>query len=167
MLTRKRTLVGVLATVLVLMATTGTVAHAESTAQAETTSVLASCYGPSCAGLDPVAYRCHIDAVTLHDIVINGVSGYRYHVEHRYSRACNASWTRLSNYHNPDCTFGARAWHEARWTDGRRSRTPYLYIGPSCAGTSVMMSEHNKSTRACAWSDWEGRTRCTFYKNPG
>ena len=94
--------------------------------------------------------------------------GSCFRVEHRYSAACYASWTRISNYsNNPDCLISTYGYQDGWWTDGHRSKTPNVYIAPSCAAYSVMMSEHNKSTRACGYSGWEQAIRCTGWKLPG
>lgn len=149
--------------------TTGNAAWAEAPAAPSVPdSVAASCYGPSCAGLDPESHGCSADAVTLASIVILGASAREFLVEHRYSSACYASWTRISNRaSNPDCLIGTVAFHQGWWTDGHLSRTPTVAIGPSCSGWTKMMSEHNKSTRACGYSGWEGQSRCTGWKLPG
>jgi hypothetical protein len=167
---QRRVLTGLMTALLVMgwFLTAGTAARSKPpAAQAEPTT-LASCYGPSCAGWSPVTMGCVRDQRTQASIVVYGASGREFLVEHRYSAACYASWTRLSNRgSNPDCSIGTYAFHQGWWTGGSRPRTPAVTVAPNCGAYTVMMSEHNKSSRACAYSAWEGLTRCTGWKLPG
>jgi Protein of unknown function (DUF2690) len=57
--------------------------------------------GGSCDGKDPISTGCSADAITPiagRDIV-NGVGTVVGHVELRYSRACNARWSKVWNYY--------------------------------------------------------------------
>jgi hypothetical protein len=50
-----------------------------------------TCRGERCAGLDPIAQGCHHDGRTTYRLTT------RYgHLERRYSRACDASWARIT-----------------------------------------------------------------------
>ncbi len=58
------------------------------------------CRGSSCNGKSPVAMRCSADAVTINSVVdedrASGGTFGRQVVSLRYSRRCNASWSRVS-----------------------------------------------------------------------
>jgi hypothetical protein len=83
-LRRTRSLLALLA-LLTVFSSAG-VAFGGSTASA------ATCYGAGCTGVDPNTSGCASGAYDLDDIMYVGVR-----VELRYSSACNAVWTRLTN----------------------------------------------------------------------
>ncbi len=62
--------------------------------------VFALCTATECNGRDPVDWGCYADAQTvssenIKDSVTHNVLGY---VEHRYSAACKAAWSRTTSY---------------------------------------------------------------------
>ena len=63
-------------------------------------AVAAGCSGSGCNGKSPVAMGCGADAVTVNDVVdedhASGGTFGRQVVELRYSRRCNASWSRVT-----------------------------------------------------------------------
>jgi Protein of unknown function (DUF2690) len=58
------------------------------------------CRGTSCRGKSPITMGCSADAVTINSVVdedrASGGTFGRQVVELRYSRRCNASWSRVS-----------------------------------------------------------------------
>ena len=58
------------------------------------------CHGSTCNGKSPVAMGCGADAVTINSVVdednASGGTFGRQVVELRYSRKCNASWSRVT-----------------------------------------------------------------------
>lgn len=56
-----------------------------------------TCHGTTCRGQDPVKTGCYLDAITLNEIPHPGTAGagYNQYVELRYSKACDASWSRV------------------------------------------------------------------------
>ena len=60
----------------------------------------AGCSGSGCNGKSPAAMGCGVDAVTVNNVVdedhASGGTFGRQVVELRYSRACNASWSRVT-----------------------------------------------------------------------
>ena len=117
---------------------------------ATTPSISASCYGDGCGGKSPHAEGCSADGRTLAEFTMDGVAGYRFRVEMRYSSVCHASWTRLTNAGNPDCLISARAWHWAYQNGtGISNFTKRVSVGPSCSTTTVMMSKVGRVNRAC------------------
>jgi Protein of unknown function (DUF2690) len=60
----------------------------------------ASCRGSSCNGKNPVTMGCAADAVTINSVVdedrASGGTFGRQVVQLRYSRKCNASWSRVT-----------------------------------------------------------------------
>jgi hypothetical protein len=121
-----------------------------SASTATATSISASCYGDGCGGKSPQAEGCSADGRTLAEFIMDGVAGYRFRVEMRYSAVCHASWTRLSNVGNPDCLISAKAWHWAYQNGtGINNFTKRVSIAPSCATTTVMMSKVGRVNRAC------------------
>jgi Protein of unknown function (DUF2690) len=60
----------------------------------------AGCHGSSCNGKSPVTMGCAADAVTINSVVdedhASGGTFGRQVVQLRYSRSCNASWSRVT-----------------------------------------------------------------------
>lgn len=56
-----------------------------------TPAAVAGCNGNSCTGADPQAMGCAADATTIDEFT------YSARFELRYSRACNAAWTRVTS----------------------------------------------------------------------
>lgn len=157
---------GFLAVMLTLAGTigfTGTAAAASQPREVagDQIGVAAACRGNSCSYKEPVSQGCTADAKTMSSIVVLGAAARQFLIQTRYSPACDATWTHISNRNNPDCTIGTYAWHEGSTTGGGQySRTPNVHVGPSCSNWTVMLGTADKSTRACAYSTWESRNRC-------
>jgi hypothetical protein len=77
----------------------GVIATTSLLAAPATTRAHAGCYGATCRGRDPQAMGCSRDAITL-------ATRHRFgfQVELRYSRACNAKWSRTNNMSNHDAS---------------------------------------------------------------
>jgi hypothetical protein len=130
-----------------------------------TASVTATCYGDACGGKDPNATGCSAGAQTLAEFIMLGFGAHQYRVEMRYSSVCHASWTRLSNVGNPDCTFPATAWHWAYQNGtGISNFSKEISVGPACSAHTVMMSKVGRVNRACGYSTWDAREYCTAPK---
>ncbi len=142
-------------------------ASAPASAQpANADSVSATCSGASCAGKSPVSTGCSTGAQTLTSIVVLGAPAAKeFLVELRYSPACLASWTTVTDINQPDCLYSVSAWHEAvNNSSGGRTRTAAVGSGSACSASTVMMNKVGQSTRACAYSTWEGLNRCTAWR---
>lgn len=70
------------------------------------------CHGRDCAGKNPVQMGCSKDAVTLGIVPEPGTAGagYNQYVELRYSRACDAAWSRVTSRLHPHKILFTRAW---------------------------------------------------------
>jgi hypothetical protein len=99
-------------------------------------------------------------------MVVLGVPGAKeFLVQLRYSSACLATWTTVTDINQPDCLYSESAWHEAvNNSTGGRTRTASVGSGSACSASTVMMNKVGQSTRACAHSSWEGRDHCTAWK---
>lgn len=67
-----------------------------------TGTALAACSGTGCNYQDPAAAGCAADGVTLESFRYSGVL-----FELRYSRRCNAAWTRTTGGSSPNCSWWA------------------------------------------------------------
>ncbi|NBH06097.1 hypothetical protein GTY80_22975 [Amycolatopsis sp. SID8362] len=109
---------------------------------------------------------CSAGAQTLASMVVLGTPAAKeFLVEHRYSPACLASWTTVTDIRQPDCLYSVSVWHEAiDDSTGGRTRTAAVGSGSACSASTVMMSTVGKANRACAHSTWEGLDHCTAWK---
>ncbi|ONI88229.1 hypothetical protein ALI144C_07200 [Actinosynnema sp. ALI-1.44] len=101
----------------------GLVAPAAATASQPQGSaeITAACHGSSCNHKDPAATGCAGDGRTVSEFIYRG-----YRVEHRYSPACAAMWTRKTYVSGSAWSFyGA---HEAITGNGIE-RNRYSYSG--------------------------------------
>jgi hypothetical protein len=116
-------------------------------------------------GTDLTVQACDGDARTIDGLVVLGVRAGEYLVEHRYSPACQGSWTRITTLNQPDCLTGEYAWHESISGVGgapQIAKTENVSTGPECSKNSAVMSrEPGKAYRACGHSSWEGVDHCT------
>lgn len=63
-----------------------------------TSTALATCSGSSCVGLDPHATGCDAHATTVSSAYGRNTNGVaQVYVEERWSSACVANWTRITN----------------------------------------------------------------------
>jgi hypothetical protein len=153
---RSRYVLGFLAMVLALVGT-------GNAAVADPAGVTAACRGNSCSGKEPIGQGCGADSKTMDSFIVLGASAFEFLIEFRYSPACDASWTRISHRANQDCNYYNYAWHEGVTAAGRYHRTANVSVGPNCTAWTVMIGTADKSTRACGYSPWEGRSHCGRY----
>jgi hypothetical protein len=85
------------------------------------------CWGVGCRGKDPQAMGCNRDAVTIASVVERGAR-----VELRYSRACNAKWSRFTVP-----------------TDWLARGTPYVFMG---VGNRTLQQWHARQIWSRMWS---------------
>lgn len=121
----------------------------------------ATCKGSSCEGKDPNSYGCSDDAKNLDEFTLNG-----HRVELRWSKKCDATWTRVSGDDNgPADKVWVRSYH---WVgvppDHREFRKSYLtYVSTSTVWTKMVNGAYD--ARACE-QDWLSdtlKTYCTGY----
>ncbi|MEP7200778.1 MAG: DUF2690 domain-containing protein [Chloroflexota bacterium] len=81
------------------------------------------CYGAGCRNKDPQAMGCHADAVTLAIIPHPGTAsaGYQQFTELRYSKACNARWSRVVSRLTPSDIYYTGAWVAGHWITTHRT----------------------------------------------
>jgi len=89
--------------------------------------VLASCYGKTCDGRDPVASGCSGVTKLSLDLSTTGAS-YPGLDELRYASNCNAAWTRVTNQGCCWWYMGATAWSYENYS--------YSYQGGGSPGQS-------------------------------
>ncbi len=85
------------------------------------------CWGAGCRGKDPQAMGCNRDAITIASVVERGAR-----VELRYSRACNAKWSRFTV---PN--------------DWLAQGTPYAFMG---VGNRTLQQWHARQIWSRMWS---------------
>lgn len=85
------------------------------------------CWGAGCRGKDPQAMGCNRDAITIASVIERGAR-----VELRYSRACNAKWSRFTVP-----------------SDWLARGTPYAFMG---VGNRTLQQWHARQIWSRMWS---------------
>lgn len=101
------------------------------------TAMAAGCTGSSCNGKSPTVMGCSADAVTVNSVVdedhASGGTFGRQVVQLRYSRSCNAFWSRAT------ATAGgtARVTSTVAYMDGFKVSTNRSRLGPGSVASKM------------------------------
>lgn len=127
---------GVRSAAAVLALTLATVAG--STVLPTSAHAALSCWGNGCYKGDPEVYGCAADART--EVSGNGYPGF---LELRYSPACHAAWTRLSNDAHQGDPMGIQ------WADAGEYQAWYIHAGYDYGWTNMVGAQSGQVLYAC------------------
>ncbi|MCO6451712.1 MAG: DUF2690 domain-containing protein [Caldilineales bacterium] len=108
-----------------------------------------TCHGKTCRGEDPVETGCYLDAVTLDIIPQPGTAGagYNQYVELRYSRNCDASWSRVQSRLGKGDILFTQASVKGHFWDTYVKRTGKMWV------TSRMWSGLQNACGLSVWTE--------------